>query len=121
MRRVVVGEGVCPGFDDVSSVTIGSAGLGVSEVRGCIPAPAVADEPTVFWDGAGEAALVAEWKQRVGFREGDAAGEWGHARGVENGTSGCPVSDNVQGALASSSSSASAMGDQSDRDLNAAV
>ena len=64
-----------------------------------VAALAVADEPTVFWDGAGEAALVAAWKQRVGFREGDAAGEWGHVRGVGNGTSGRPVIDNVLKAL----------------------
>jgi hypothetical protein len=64
-----------------------------------VGALAIADEPTVFWDGDSDRELVAAWKERVGFREGNERGEWGHVRGVGNGTSGRPVRDGVLDAL----------------------
>ncbi len=64
-----------------------------------VGALAIADEPTVFWDGDSDRELVAAWKTRVGFREGNGPGEWGHVRGVGNGTSGRPVRDGVLNAL----------------------
>ena len=60
-----------------------------------VGALAVADEPTVFWDGADAIARVEEWKASVGFREGDAPGDWGTATAAGNGTSGRSVRDRV--------------------------
>jgi hypothetical protein len=66
-----------------------------TEHRRAVGALAIADEPTVFWDGDDDHALVEAWKERVGFRDGNGPGEWGHVRGVGNGTSGRPVRDGV--------------------------
>jgi hypothetical protein len=62
-----------------------------------IGALAVDDEPTVFWDGRSpsEAELVERWMRHVGFRPGDAPGDWGHVRPAGNGTSGRPVAERV--------------------------
>jgi hypothetical protein len=60
-----------------------------------VGALAVADEPTVFWEGDDAHELVAAWKSSVGFREGDTPGDWGSARAAGNGTSGRPVRDRV--------------------------
>jgi hypothetical protein len=70
-----------------------------SEHGPVVGALAIADEPTVFWDGDNDHELVAAWKERVGFRDGNETGEWGHVRGVGNGTSGRPVRDGVLDAL----------------------
>ncbi len=56
---------------------------------------AISDEPEVFWDGAGAERLVAEWKARVGFRDGDGPSQWGQVFAAGNGTSGRPVRDHV--------------------------
>lgn len=67
--------------------------LGVTEIG----ALAVADEPTVFWDGLDPNAeeLVASWKQEVGFRDGDGQGDWGSVHSAGNGTSGRPVTERI--------------------------
>lgn len=70
-----------------------------SEHGPVVGALAIADEPTVFWDGANDHELVAAWKARVGFRDGNETGAWGHVRGVGNGTSGRPVRVGVLDAL----------------------
>lgn len=62
---------------------------------GPVGALAVADEPTVFWDGADAADEVARWKAEVGFVDGDAPGSWGRVRPAMNGTSGRAVVDTV--------------------------
>lgn len=68
-----------------------------NELQGvkAIGALAVADEPTVFWDGITPAPddLVAAWKQQVAFKEGDGPGQWGHVRQAGNGTPGDPSSN----------------------------
>ena len=58
-----------------------------------VGALAVADEPTVFWDGADADRLVAEWAERRGFRTGDGLGDHGRVTAAGNGTSGRPVRD----------------------------
>jgi len=72
-----------------------------------VGALAVADEPTVFWDGIAPtpADLVDAWKQRVGFLDGDAPGRWGRVSPAGNGTSGRPVLDRVLGPLGISAES----------------
>ena len=60
-----------------------------------VGALAVADEPTVFWDGNDADALVDLWRRRVGFRSGDGPDQWGQVRAVGNGTSGRPVRDGI--------------------------
>jgi hypothetical protein len=60
-----------------------------------VGALAVADEPTVFWDGADAEELVAAWKESIEFREGDDQGDWGTAAAAGNGTSGRPVRERV--------------------------
>jgi hypothetical protein len=60
-----------------------------------VGALAVSDEPIVFWDGDNAIGLVDAWKERVGFRAGDGPRDWGHVRGVGNGTSGRPVRDKI--------------------------
>lgn len=68
---------------------------------GVIGALAVADEPTVFWDGDdpdGEAEVSA-WRAAVGFRSGDEPDCWGHVSPAGNGTSGRPVLERVLGPL----------------------
>lgn len=67
--------------------------------RRAVGALAIADEPTVFWDGDGAERMVDAWMQEVGFRSGDEPTEWGHVRAVGNGTSGRPVRDRVLNAL----------------------
>lgn len=64
-------------------------------LRDEVTALAVADEPTVFWDGSEADRLVEEWKDRVGFRTGDADGDDGHASANGNGTSGRGVATGV--------------------------
>lgn len=57
-----------------------------------VAALAVDNEPSVFWDGgtaASRAALIDDWRDAVGFRNGDGPGEWGTVSdGVGNGSSG---------------------------------
>ena len=62
-----------------------------------VGALAVDVEPCVFWDGTAPHAsqLVFDWKAAVGFREGDATDEHGHAYGHMNGTSGRAVAAHV--------------------------
>ena len=55
----------------------------------------MADEPTVFWDGADAVERVAAWKTSIGFRDGDSQDEWGTVAAAGNGTSGRPVRDRV--------------------------
>lgn len=64
-------------------------------LRDEVTALAVADEPTVFWDGSDADRLVDEWKDRVGFRTGDADGDDGQASANGNGTSGRNVATGV--------------------------
>lgn len=66
-----------------------------TEMSRGVRALAVADEPTVFWDGAGADALVESWKLRSAFVEGDDPGQHGHVAAAGNGTSGRPVVDRV--------------------------
>ena len=56
---------------------------------------AVADEPTVFWDGSGADELVELWKHDVGFRTGDGPRDHGHVVASGNGTSGRSATDKV--------------------------
>ncbi len=60
-----------------------------------VAALAVADEPTVFWDGRDAEALVDQWKVDVGFRTGDGPDDHGYVRSSGNGTSGRPVRDKI--------------------------
>lgn len=60
-----------------------------------VGALAVADEPTVFWDGADADELVSAWTASVGFRHGNGSGDWGQVTAAGNGTSGRPVRDRV--------------------------
>jgi hypothetical protein len=55
---------------------------------GRVASLAVDVEPTVFWDGAGANRLVEQWKQSVGFVEGNDPGSHGHASAAVNGPSG---------------------------------
>jgi hypothetical protein len=68
--------------------------LGLREVVGAL---AVDVEPVVFWDGGvpDPVDLVAQWKGRVGFIDGDTAGAHGYVRPVMNGTSGKTVVGDV--------------------------
>lgn len=69
---------------------LGSAGSTVGAL-------AVADEPTVFWDGSDppEAQAYERWRSSVGFVDGDEPGAWGHVGPSGNGSSGRPVADRV--------------------------
>lgn len=56
---------------------------------------AVADEPTVFWDGADAGKRVSRWKERVGWRPA-----WGSVNPAgTNGGAGKHVNDHVLGAF----------------------
>ncbi|MBI1948588.1 MAG: hypothetical protein HYS27_23070 [Deltaproteobacteria bacterium] len=61
-----------------------------------VQAIAVDDEPTPFWDGRGQAALVAAWRERVSFNPA-----WGVAGDTPrfNGSSGAWVHERVLAVL----------------------
>ena len=63
--------------------------------RKVVGALAVADEPTVFWNGGNATELVEQWRERSGFVEGDQPGEYGHVSPAGNGTSGASVEASV--------------------------
>jgi hypothetical protein len=69
-------------------------GLGLSRH---VAALAVDVEPTVFWDGHNPepSQLVSNWRETVGFIEGDSDGQHGHVVPAMNGTSGVAVTEKI--------------------------
>jgi hypothetical protein len=64
--------------------------------RSEVKALAVDVEPTVFWDGSDAAARVEQWREVIGFREGNGLDDWGFVEpAARNGSSGDDVGDRV--------------------------
>lgn len=63
--------------------------------RAAVGALAVNVEPEVFWDGNNAEQRVQEWKQAVGWREGDKDDSYGYVSSSMNGTSGISVRNHI--------------------------